>query len=220
MIFAAADPGSTRNACAVAAVARSRSGIWIPVYLREWIPTPGAPLDLRLRVLPEACADLMALGCARLATDAHASADVRLACKDAGMAVVFATSDAREHWRHVAAVIGRRQLSLAPTGLRRAKGPPWPDEDDLKELRAQLGRVRRELVADGWRITIPEVGGLHGDEAVALARSLWLAKAADADFDRVVKVDVEQLGGRSRYEQAPRRPPATAFSLRRSVRPG
>jgi hypothetical protein len=182
-IAAALDPGSTRNACALAVMGETGAGIWLPLYLREWVPAPGAPLDLRLRVLPEAATDVLALGCGAWATDAHTPAEVRIVSAELGLGVVFATSDVREHWRHLTAVLARRRFSLLPTGLRRPAGPPWPDGEALAELRAQLGRVRREFVADGWRITIPEVGGLHGDLAVATARALWLARAADVPPD-------------------------------------
>jgi hypothetical protein len=211
MIVAALDPASTKNACALAVLGRSRSGVWLPLHLREWVPSPGAPLDLRLHVLPEAAADLRALGGTSWATDAHAPAEVRIVSTEHGIGATFATSDVREHWRHLAAVLARRQLSLAPTGHTRTHGPAWPDAEALRELREQIGRVRREYVGDAWRVTIPEIGGLHGDLAVAVARALWLARAADADFAPTVKVDVNRLGGRSRYDTGRREDPARSF---------
>lgn len=179
MRVAALDPASSKNACALAILGRTTAGIWVPLHLREWIPTPGEPLDLRLKVLPEAARDMKALGVTRWATDPHASTEVLLVSREHGIQYVQATSNVREHWRHLASVLARRQLALAPTGLQRRDGPSWPDAETLRDLRSQLGRVKREFIDDGWRVTIPEVGGLHGDLGVAVARALWLAKAGD-----------------------------------------
>jgi hypothetical protein len=173
--FAAIDPGSTRNSCALAVVGQNRAGLWLPLALREWIPAPGVPLDLRLAVLPEAASIVRAWGCEAWATDSFASADARIVSSEAGLRVVFVDADAWEQWRHAFAVVNREQVSLAATG--RAE---LPSAEILARLRSQLATVKRTPGSGGrWQITLPEVEGAHGDLAVAFARALWLAKAGD-----------------------------------------
>lgn len=173
--FAAIDPGSTRNSCALAVVGKSRAGVWLPLALREWIPAPGAPLDLRLVVLPEAAAIARRWGCDAWATDSFAPGETRIVSAEAGLRVEFVTSDAWDQWRHVFAAMNRGQVALATTGR-----PELPDGPTLDRLRSQLATVRRTPGSAGkWQVTLPEVEGAHGDLAIAFARALWLAKAAD-----------------------------------------
>lgn len=203
MIVAALDPASSKNACALAVLGQNAAGIWLPLHLKEWIPIPGKPLDLRLHVLPEAARIVKRLGCHRWATDPHASTEVRLVSQEEGIQYVQATSDVREHWRHLTAVVMRKQLALGLANATCSYGPAWPDAETLAELKAQLGRVKREFIADGWRVTIPEIGGLHGDLAVAVARALWLAKAGDVEAKPDGrKFDPDRYGQPSRYASA------------------
>lgn len=174
--FAAIDPGSTRNSCALAVVGRSKAGVWIPLALREWIPSPGNPIDLRLVVLPEAADIARSWGCEAWATDSFAPGEVRIVSAEKGLGVSFVTSDAWDQWRHAFAAMNRGQVSLACSGRT-----DLPDRETLDRLRAQLATVKRAPGSAGkWQVTLPEVEGAHGDLAIAFARALWLAKAGDA----------------------------------------
>lgn len=174
---AAIDPGSTRNSCALAVVGRNRAGLWIPLALREWIPAPGAPIDLRLVVLPEAARIVRAWGCEAWATDSYAPGETRLVSAEHGLAVSFVPNgDTWEQWRHAFAAVNRGQVSLAPTGR-----PDMPSAEILARLRSQLATVRRTPSGGKWQVTLPEVEGAHGDLAVAFSRALWLAKAGDQE---------------------------------------
>lgn len=188
---AAIDPGSTRNSFALAVVGENSAGIWIPLALREWIPRPGKPLDLRIDVLPEAAEIVLSLGCNAWASDAFASAETRIVSAEKGLRLVFVDADAWEQWRHAFAVVNRGQISLAPTGRT-----GFPDAPALARARSQLATVRRAPAARGkWEVTLPEVEGAHGDLAVALARALWLAKAGDV----VIEAPVDYYSGASEY---------------------
>jgi hypothetical protein len=177
MPWAAIDPGASRNACAIAAIDRDRRGRWAPIYLRQIIPEPGRPLDLRNLLVPVA-RELRALGCSSWATDGWAAHDVLHAGADGGIATVQATSDLPEQWRHVLAICARDQHALGPS--RRVS------LEDLDALAEQLGLVH-EVFANGRKtIKIQEAGRLHGDLASAYARAFWHARAADAQFDDAV----------------------------------
>lgn len=175
LISAALDTGSSSNACALAISGRRDDGIWIPLALRQWIPSPGLPLDLRLRVLPEAARAMRTWGATAWATDSYAIDQVKLVGYKYEIQTVPATSDQWQHWRHSLAVLSRGRCALGWSG-----DPELPSEEDLAALRSQLATVMRKPAGQGkWAITLPEIGGLHGDLAVAWARSLWLARAAD-----------------------------------------
>lgn len=185
------DPGSSSNAFALAINGLRADGIWIPLALREWIPAPGMPLDLRLRVLPEAVAIMRRWGATSWATDSHAIADVRLAGYENEIQTIVATSDQWQHWRHSLIALGRGQCALGPSG-----DPTLPSDEALAALRSQLGTVMRKPAAQGkWSITLPEIGGLHGDLAVAWARSLWLARAGDVIEEPTDDFDPADYGG-------------------------
>lgn len=171
---AAIDPGSTRNSCAMAVVGQNKAGLWIPLALREWIPAPGIPLDLRLVVFPEAAEIARAWRCDALATDSFASADARLVCAEKELRPVFVDADAWGQWRHAFAAMNRGQVSLAPSGHA-----DLPEREILERLRSQLATVKRVPASGRWQVTLPEVEGAHGDLAVAFARAMWLAKAGD-----------------------------------------
>lgn len=170
MPWAAIDPGASRNACGVAAIDRDKRGRWAPIYLRQIIPDPGRPLDLRNLLVPIA-RELRALGCSSWATDGWAAHDVLHAGADGGIATVQATSDLPEQWRHLLAICARDQHALGPS--RRVS------TEDLDALAEQLGLVH-EVFSNGRKtIKIQEVGRLHGDLASAYARAFWHARAAD-----------------------------------------
>jgi hypothetical protein len=192
---AAVDTGSTRNSCALAVIGRSRAGLWVPLALREWIPSAGAPLDLRLVVLPEAAAIARAWGCESWGADSFAPGETRIVSSEKGLAVSFVPSDPWEQWRHAFAVINRGQVTLAATGRS-----GMPNEETLARLRSQLATVRRSPGSQGkWQITLPEVEGAHGDLAVAFARALWHARAADAESGRGRGQVGSRPRGRSEY---------------------
>lgn len=195
----ALDTGSAKNACALAGFERSAAGLYFPIVLREWRPSPGRPLDLRLVVLPEAMRIITALKGEAVGSDTYSISDVKICAAEAGLQVVVPPSDSWDLFRHIWTVTNRSKLALAPTGRT-----DRPDAETLQALRAQLGTVQRRPGAQGkWIVTLPEIEGLHGDLAVAAARSLWMAKAADADFETIGKdFDPDRYGGRSRY--APR----------------
>jgi hypothetical protein len=175
-IAAAIDPGSTRNSCALAVVGQNKVGLWVPLALREWIPAPGLPIDLRLVVLPEAARVVKGWGCSSWATDSFAPGETRLVSAEHGLGLSFVPgADTWEQWRHVFAVVGRGQVALSPSG-----DPRLPSAEVLARLRSQLATVRRTPGSQGkWQITLPEVEGAHGDLAVAFSRALWLARAAE-----------------------------------------
>lgn len=179
----ALDTGSAKNACALAGFERSTAGIYFPIVLQEWTPSPGAPLDLRLVVLPEAMRTVQALRGEAIGSDAYAISDVKLCAAEAGLQVSVPPTDSWELFRHIWAINNRAKLALAPTGR-----PGMPDAEALQTLRSQLGTVQRKPGAQGkWIVTIPETEGLHGDLCVAAARALWMARAADADSSTPVK---------------------------------
>ncbi len=177
------DPGSASNAFALAGVERLPSGMFCPIMLREWIPRPGAPLDIRMHEGQEAAHLVRALGGEIWATDAYAISDVRIVSAERGLRVIVETSDVAEQWRHTGAALARGRLALAPRRGPAALAPdgrPWVDPDDLAAVVTQLRTVTKEPGEQGKiRVRIPEREGLHGDLARALARALWLARAAD-----------------------------------------
>lgn len=174
-IAAAIDTGSTRNSCALCVLGESVAGPWVPLALREWIPTPGAPLDLRLAVLPEAARIARSWGAQSWGADSFAPGETRIVSMEHNLGVSFVPPDQWEQWRHAFAAINRGQVALAPTGR-----PDMPDGETLARLRSQLATVRRTPASQGrWQVTLPEVEGAHGDLAVAFARALWHARAAD-----------------------------------------
>jgi hypothetical protein len=155
--FAALDPGSRRNACALAIVRRIDVGssrrFWQPVVLREWIPTPGRPLDLREVVLPEAARLCQALGVVRWVSDAHALTDVEIVGAEHGISTrCRAEGDAHEaEYRPVRDALHRGECPL--TGCHGAS-----------ELVRQLRLVRSVAGQLGHtRIVVADDGPLHGD---------------------------------------------------------
>lgn len=168
--FAAIDPGSRNNAFAIAIVRKvcvstaarlsaQLSGrplpatVYLPVVLREWIPTPGYPLDLRMVVLPEAAAICEAHGVTRWVTDAHALTDVEIVGAEHGISTrCRAEGEAYElEYRPVRDALHRGELSLSGC-------------DGVAELARQLRMVRSAAGNAGHiRMIHPEDGALHGD---------------------------------------------------------
>lgn len=199
-VFAALDTGSARNGCALAVFGRAR-GLYIPLALKQWLPRPGIPLDLRLVVLPEAARIVKGLGCDGWGSDSYAISDVKIVASEHGLTTIVPPPEQWETWRHIWTATNRERLALSPTGIDK-----MPDDETLRTLRSQLASVIRKPGAKGtWNVVIPETDdGLHGDLAMAAARSLWMARAADAEFVSTVKIDVSRLGGRSRYDTSAR----------------
>lgn len=172
--FCAIDPGSRRNAFALAIVRRIWTGdgfSFAPVVLRQWIPTPGAPLDLRLVVLPEAAKIARAHRCETWITDAHALTDVEIVGAEHGIAtIVRAEGEAFEReGRPVRDGLHRGQVSIGGC-------------EGADELLAQLRGVRTKLTGGRQIMTWPESGDLHGD----LARA-WVSACAAAGAGQEVE---------------------------------
>lgn len=189
--YAAIDTGAKRNPAALAIV-----GLWLtragrrvaPMRLRSWRPRPGAPLDLRLVVLPAAAREALANGCGGWTSDGFASDQIDLVSAAEGIEIAYvATSEAyRDVYEPVAAGLARGEICL--NGC-----------DGAAEAVAQLRRVSSVTEVGGKgahvRMVIPEdAGGEHGDLGVALVRAL-----AAAGVGRVEEDDGEILGAAGRY---------------------
>lgn len=176
--WAALDPGASVNALAVAAVARTPAGVWVPVYLAEESGASGRPLDLRNVLVPHASA-LRAIGCSAWLSDGWAAHDVIHAGREGGLATLPPTGgELWEQWRHSMALAARGAWSFAPH--RRLAREQWPLLDVLTE---QLATVLESLRAGRRTVLVPEVGASHGDLAVAFNRALLHARAADVQDD-------------------------------------
>lgn len=172
-------------------IERDAAGLWSPIYLREFRPPPGCPLDLRNILVPVA-RELRALGCESWASDGFAPHDVLHAGLDGGLSTVYVGSDLLEQWRHILAISARGQHALGSS--------PRIADEDLDALASQLGTVE-EIFANGRRtIRIPEVGTSHGDLASAYSRAFWHAKAADFVAPSTAHFNPLRFGGRSRYD--------------------
>ncbi len=182
--FCALDPGTRRNAFALAIVRRiwiGASFVFVPVVLRQWIPVPGAPLDLRLVVLPEAAKLARSFGCDAWITDAHALTDVEIVGAEHGLAtVVRAENEAFEReGRPVRDALHRGTVALSGC-------------EGVEELIAELRGVRSKLAGGRQAMTWPESGDLHGD----LARA-WVSAcaAAGAGIEVVEPIGIATLPG-------------------------
>lgn len=166
--FAAIDPGSRKNAFALAIVRRvehARGWRWVPVLLREWIPSPGRPLDLRHVVLPAAARLCATFGVDLWVTDVHALTDVEIVGAEHGIATrCRAEGNAYEdEYRPVRDALHRGETPLAGC-------------DGAAELARQLGLVRSVPGDKGHvRIVVRDDGLLHGD----LQRA-WVSACAEA----------------------------------------
>jgi len=192
-VYGAADAGASRNALAIAAIARDRAGVWCPLYLAEEQGAKGRPLDVRNVLVPHARA-LRAIGCEWWAVDSWAQHDVHHASIEAGIGMQVVGGPLWDQWRHIMAIASRERLSLAPH--ERLPREQWPMLDALAE---QLATVREKFANGARTIEIPEVGTSHGDLATAFARAFLAARAADAEAT-VKRVSTAMLGGRSRTE--------------------
>lgn len=195
-VYFALDPGTLRNSFALAGVRRCdaedletgeivRDVAFSVVALRQWDPTPGQPIDVRMREGPAAARIVRAIGGDVWATDAHELAAVRLTGNDFGIQTVHDTSDVWEQWRHLTAPLARGRIALGLPPRRtyvdeNGEERAYVEPDDLEALKAQLrGILRKPGEAGRFKVHIPEDGQQHGDLARAFARALWLAKAAD-----------------------------------------
>lgn len=189
---AAIDTGSKANACALAIVS-SKKGFFTPVYLREWIPAPGNPLDLDRVVLPEMAGIARDRGCQEWHTDTFYGPSVELRGGECGLTTHYVSSDAFEAlYEPVRRALNRGQLAL--------KG--------CEELVRQLRLVRATPGEGGkMKITIPlelaESGTvLHGDLGVAFVRAA-AAAGAGCEEDRE-EGRIEGLPGRYAEEVSDR----------------
>lgn len=183
---AAIDTGSTRNACALAIVKRWGDTIW-PVYLREWIPSPGAPIDTDREFLPEAAKIARAHGCDGWEGDAYYLPSARLRGAEAGLATAC---DPCNGSRHEAAKAGIHRGYVVLAGC-----------EGVDEAVRQLRQVRGVPGNGGTtKIVIPEEDALHGDLGVALVRALARAGAGDLGSPKLRRAPVDLLGGRSRTD--------------------
>jgi hypothetical protein len=169
------DPAVTLNACALAIVGEVRPGIWAPLVLKTWQGRQGEPLDIRLGVGQEAAELVRRTGLTEWMSDLFAQHDVELVSKEAGL--IFRKDEAElltsfGTTRHLLHARPEPRLILRATD---------PDLDDLCQVVAkELGGVLLKRKAGGKsEITIPTIGGRHGDLARALVRALWHAKAAE-----------------------------------------
>lgn len=168
------DPGASKNALAIVAVGVTSDGLWVPVYLFEMSGRTGCPLDLRNVLVPHA-RTLRALGCTSWLSDGWALHDVVHAGYEGGLYTAPPPGgDLWEQWRHAMAIAARGRWSLAPHA--RLPREQWPLLDVLAE---QLGTVLEALRGGRRTIEVREVGASHGDLAVAYARALLHARAAD-----------------------------------------
>lgn len=194
--FAGIDTGSKRNAFALAIVKRIElddGWVFIPVFLKEWIPSPGNPLDLRNDVLPEAARICKRYNCDSWWTDAYAGDQVEIVGNKRDIATIYVSSDPyTECYRDARNAIYRGQVPLSG-----CKG--------CDELVKQLKRVT-QAHGDGGRIKImiPADGALHGDLGVAFIRALGNAgvgeyKTEDGETITVESRYGEVIGIGSRY---------------------
>lgn len=188
--FAALDTGSKRNAFALAIVRRiwlpvAEVYVYIPLVLREWIPSPGRPLDLRLVVLPEAARMCAAHGCHAWITDAHAGDQVELVGADFGIATVYTSNDPySEFYRDVRAGLNRGEVVLSGCA-------------GAEEAARQLRQVRSAPGDNGrTRIIVPAEGDLHGDLGVALVRALGAAGCGKVEIDSATEPAIVGIPGR------------------------
>ena len=166
----AIDTGATRNPATIAIVGRrvcddDRIRYWI-AYLRSWKGSPGAPLDLRLVVLPAMAVEAKRYGCESWWSDGWAGAEVRIVGAERGLATTFvATGDAHTQVYDPA----RQGLARGHVVLA---GHPLAGE-----AVAQLRQVSSEAGERGHtRILVPEdSAGDHGDLGVVLVRALAAA---------------------------------------------
>ncbi len=161
--FAGLDTGAVANAFALAIVERI-GAVVRPVYLREWIPAPGAPLDIDRETLPEAARLTRDHGAHAWRTDAWYEPSLSLRAHEAGIQVIHTGPDPfREIYEPVRRGIHRGDVCLSGC-------------DGASEAVRQLRQVRSRVVeGERTKIVIPHEGDLHGDLGVALARALAAA---------------------------------------------
>lgn len=181
---AAIDTGAKANAAALAIV-RDCGGKFTPAYLREWIPSPGAPLDLDRTVLPEMARVAKSFGCQEWCTDTFYGPSVELRGSECGLTTHYVSSDAFEtYYEPVRRALNRSALAL----------------QGCDELVRQL-RLVRAIPGEGGKIKIliptemSESGSvLHGDLGVAFVRACAMAGAGCEDVDLGGRI--ESLPGR------------------------
>ena len=170
--FAGIDTGAKRNPAALAIVERitlhDGAVRYRPVLLRKWTPTMGAPLDLRLVVLPEMARICRAHGCWEWHSDGWASDAIDLVAAEHGMSTRYVSTSTvhDDQYVPVDAAINRGEVALGASlhGL----------DEAVRQLRA----VKRAPRGDaGWRMILPEEGPDHGELGQVLVRALAAAGA-------------------------------------------
>lgn len=177
--FCAIDPGSRRNAASCVIVQRRETaeGVRYPtVYEREWIPAPGAPLDLRKVVFPAMAKEARARGCAGWVTDVHALTDAEIVGAEYGLSTrCRAEGDAF-----------RLEYQPVRDALHRGELPLGASPEIVKQLRTVKSAPRD---GGGTRMIIPADGDLHGDlgrayvSACAEAGAGAAEETGDDDFE-------------------------------------
>lgn len=191
MFYAAADPGTSNNAFAFSIVERiEREPAWWRVRLvRTWQGRQGAPLDVRNDVGPEVCRLALAWGCDTVMTDIHEWAGMQLAGQAHGVQMRLDNAELSESCLDVRIVTHEKRISFDQT-----IGP-----DIIRRVTRQLGAITMKDTYSGPRIVWPGEGRGHGDEARAVARALFLAKARQqAPMGRAVSVGTNSYAAQSK----------------------
>jgi hypothetical protein len=141
-----------------------------PVFLKEWIPEPGAPLDLDRIQIPEAATICKKYKVETWITDAYYGTSVELRGSERNISTRYCSSDPfTEVYDPVRRGVTRGTVCLSGC-------------ENAAEAARQL-RLVKSAPADGGRIKIivPHEGKLHGDLGVALARALAAAGCGELE---------------------------------------
>ncbi len=201
--FAAIDTGNKHNAFALAIVERIEKKVkekgkpdrvmicFRPIFLKEWIPAPGAPLDLDRKILPEAAKIVRTHYCTQWITDTYYGPSVELRGGEEGIETVYVGPDPFvESYEPARRAINRGSVYL-PLEIA-----------NCKTLVDQLESVRSQPTDAGkTKIIIPiekQDGGivLHGDLGVAFIRALAAAGAGEIDAYSDGAEDIQSVPSR------------------------
>jgi hypothetical protein len=180
--YAAADPGTSSNAFAFVVVesvdrrriptfdeARRLLG-WRVRHIQTWQGRQGAPLDVRNVVGPAVCRLALSWGCENVMTDIHEWAGMQLAGQACGVRMLLDNAELVDSCLDARIVVHEKRLSFD-----QRIGP-----DLIRRVTRQLGAITSKVTEKGVRIVWPGEGHGHGDEARALVRALYHAKAGRA----------------------------------------
>ncbi len=207
---AAIDPGAASNAFALSLVDTIETPDGETFYapcacsaeaqrdaLREWVPSPGAPLDVDRETLPEAGRIVRKHGCEEWTSDTFMSSSFQLRSAESGLVARFVSSDAfGEVYGPARRALHRGQVVLSGC-------------DMSTELRRQLTLVQSKLTDGGvTKIIVREEknsdgGRVHGDLGVAFVRALAAAGAGrvedddDGTFESLPSRYASELGRRA-----------------------